>query len=64
MIIRIDNGSQFIAKNVREYLELIGVSQEFTHVATPEENAHIEAYHGILKKEIFLLYLQESLVAQ
>tara|TARA_B110000902_G_scaffold94936_1_gene112393 strand:+ start:975 stop:1235 length:261 start_codon:yes stop_codon:yes gene_type:complete len=32
---------------------LIGVQQEFTHVATPEENAHIEAYHGILKKELF-----------
>lgn len=53
VVIRSDNGSQFIAKNVREYLGLIGVSQEFTHIATPEENAHIEAYHGILKKEIF-----------
>ena len=53
VVIRGDNGSQFIAKNVREYLGLIGVQQEFTHVATPEENAHIEAYHGILKKEVF-----------
>lgn len=53
VVIRSDNGSQFIAKSVREYLGLIGVSQEFTHVATPEENAHVEAYHGILKKEIF-----------
>jgi len=53
VVIRSDNGSQFIAKNVRQYLALIGVSQEFTHVATPEENAHVEAYHGILKKEIF-----------
>ena len=53
IVIRSDNGSQFIAKNVREYLGLIGVQQEFTHVATPEENAHIEAYHGILKKEVF-----------
>lgn len=53
VVIRSDNGSQFIAKNVREYLGMIGVSQEFTHVATPEENAHIEAYHGILKKEVF-----------
>jgi hypothetical protein len=43
----------FIARNVREYLGLIGVGQEFTHIATPEENAHIEAYHGILKKEVF-----------
>ena len=53
VVIRSDNGSQFIAKSVREYLGLIGVSQEFTHVATPEENAHVEAYHGILKKEVF-----------
>jgi putative transposase len=53
VFIRSDNGSQFIANSVREYLGLIGVQQEFTHVATPEENAHIEAYHGILKKEVF-----------
>lgn len=53
VVIRSDNGSQFIARNVCEYLGLIGVQQEFTHVATPEENAHIEAYHGILKKEVF-----------
>lgn len=53
VVIRSDNGSQFIARSVREYLGLIGVQQEFTHVATPEENAHIEAYHGILKKEVF-----------
>lgn len=53
VVVRSDNGSQFIAKSVREYLGLIGVQQEFTHIATPEENAHIEAYHGILKKEVF-----------
>lgn len=53
VVIRSDNGSQFIAKSVREYLGLIGVNQEFTHIATPEENAHIEAYHGILRKEVF-----------
>ncbi len=53
IVIRSDNGSQFIANSVREYLGLIGVQQDFTHVATPEENAHIEAYHGILKKEVF-----------
>ena len=53
VVIRSDNGSQFIAKSVRGYLGMIGVEQEFAHVATPEENAHIEAYHGILKKELF-----------
>lgn len=53
VVIRSNNGSQFIARCVREYLGLIGLSQEFTHIATSEENAHIEAYHGILKKEVF-----------
>ena len=53
VIIRSDNGSQFIAATVREYLALVGVSQEFTHIATPEENAHIEAYHGTLRRDIF-----------
>lgn len=53
VVIRTDNGSQFIAHDVKKYLAMIGVSQEFTHIATPEENAHIEAYHGTLKREVF-----------
>jgi putative transposase len=54
VVIRSDNGSQFIAKNVREYISLIGVQQEFKHIATPEQNEHIEAYQGILKRRFFL----------
>ena len=53
VVIRSDNGSQFIAKKVLEDLGLIGVQQKFTHIVTPEENAHIKAYHGIFKKEYF-----------
>ena len=60
VVIRSDNGSQFIAKKVREHLAMVGVQQEFTHIATPEENAHIEAYHGILKKEIFARFEYRS----
>lgn len=36
--LRNDNGSQFIAHAVQEYLQEKEVTQEFTHVATPEEN--------------------------
>jgi putative transposase len=54
VVIRSDNGSQFIAKSVREYFSLIAVYLEFTRVATPEGNGSIEAYHGILKKEVFI----------
>ena len=56
IVIRSDNGSQFIANKLREYLKIVGIDQEFTHVATPEENAHIEAYHGILKRDLFDKY--------
>ncbi len=47
MSLRNDNGSQFIANAVREYL---GVYQEFSHVATPQDNAYIEALHSNLQK--------------
>lgn len=50
--IRNDNGSQFIANDVRQFLRTAEANQEFTHVATPEENAYIEAYHSILETEV------------
>ena len=52
VIIRNDNGSQFIANQVRELLIKLEAQQEFTHVATPEENAYIEAFHSILDREL------------
>ena len=48
--VRNDNGSQFIAGSVREFFASLGIDQEFTHVATPEENAHIESFHSILEE--------------
>lgn len=50
--LRNDNGSQFIAHAVRDYLQDKQVAQEFTHVATPEENCFIEAYHSVLEKQL------------
>lgn len=50
--VRNDNGSQFIANDVRAFLRAAEANQEFTHIATPEENAYIEAYHSILDTEI------------
>lgn len=53
VIIRNDNGSQFIAHKVRQTLQELEAKQEFTHVATPEENAYIEAFHSIEQRELF-----------
>jgi putative transposase len=61
--IRTDNGSQFIAGLVREYLKSMEVDQEFTHVATPEENCFIEAYHSILEKQL-LKYHEFASIAE
>lgn len=52
VVIRNDNGSQFIARKVREVLQSLEAQQEFTHVATPEENAYIEAFHSIQQTEL------------
>jgi putative transposase len=54
--IRSDNGSQFIANDVRQFLKSAEANQEFTHVATPEENSYIEAYHSILQAEVINRY--------
>lgn len=52
VIIRNDNGSQFLANQVRNFLVQLEAQQEFTHVATPEENSYIEAFHSILQREL------------
>jgi len=56
VILRNDNGSQFIAQVVRQFLESLGAYQEFTHVATPEDNSYIEALYGLVEKELFQRY--------
>jgi len=61
IILRNDNGSQFLAHSVRDYLKSKGISQEFTHVATPEENAFIEALHSVLEKELIRRYWFDSI---
>lgn len=52
MTLRNDNGSQFIANAVRQYLKDKGIYQEFSHVATPEDNAYIEALHSNIQREV------------
>ncbi len=61
IIIRNDNGSQFLAHIVRKYLNDMGIIQEFTHIATPEENSYIESHFSILEKEFLRRNWFESL---
>ncbi len=50
--VRNDNGSQFIANDVKLFLSSAEARQEFTHIATPQENAYIEAFHSIVQTEV------------
>lgn len=50
--VRNDNGSQFIANDVEQFLRSAEADQEFTHIATPEENGYIEAFHSIVQREV------------
>jgi transposase InsO family protein len=52
LFVRNDNGSQFISDLVGAWMSQNQVKQEFTRVATPEQNGHIEAYHSILERAI------------
>jgi len=49
--VRSDNGSQFISRLVKNYLESIGIEQEHINIATPEENGFIESFHSIIQSE-------------
>jgi putative transposase len=49
--VRSDNGSQFISRLVKSYLESIGIEQEHIDVATPQENGFIESFHSIIQSE-------------
>ncbi len=50
--VRSDNGSQFIAYAVAGFMNSKTINHEFTHVASPEENGHIEAFHSIIEDAI------------
>ena len=59
--IRCDNGSQFVAKEVRQFFEQrSGAQQEFTRPSTPEQNGHIEAFHSIIQRTICYRFQFES----
>ena len=46
--IRCDNGPQFIAHLLRDYFKENHLNQVYTNPYTPQENGHIESFHGIM----------------
>jgi hypothetical protein len=59
--LRNDNGSQCIAGVAGQFLNDISVNQKLTHVATPVDNAHIEALHSNVQREVVERFLFKSI---
>jgi putative transposase len=50
--VRSDNGPEFTAKAVREWLELVGVKTLFIEPGSPWENGYVESFNGKLRNEL------------
>jgi transposase InsO family protein len=61
IMLRTDNGSQFIANDLRRFCQSHAITQEFTHVATPEENSYVESLFSLIEREVIQRYEFESL---
>jgi len=60
LVIRTDNGPQFISKAFYTYCEQAGIEHERTPNHTPNKNAYIESFHSILERECYLRNCFES----
>ncbi len=61
IMLRTDNGSQFISHGLDRYCKTNGITHEFTHVATPEENSYVESLFSCVEKEVVLTHEFDSL---
>lgn len=50
--IRSDNGSEFTAKVVREWLDRVGVKTLYIEPGSPWENGYVESFNGRLRDEL------------
>lgn len=54
LVIRTDNGSQFVSKAFHDFCEHVKVEHERIPTKMPDMNAYIESFHSILERECFL----------
>ena len=52
LIIRSDNGKQFTSAVMATFFKENNIRHEFIRPYTPEENGHVESFHGILGKAL------------
>ena len=50
LILRVDNGPQYISQQSRSSMNLLRISLEYIQKHTPEDNGNIESFHSSLKR--------------
>ena len=60
--IRSDNGSEFVAATLREWLNRLSVKPLFIEPGSPWENGYIESFNGKFRDEFLSLELFESVL--
>jgi len=53
LVIRTDNGPQFVSKAFYAFCDHVGIEHERTPNRTPNKNAYIESFHSILERECY-----------
>ena len=61
-IIRSDNGREFIAATVRDWLKTQGVTAAFIAKASPQQNCYVERFNGTMERELFRHELYHSVL--
>jgi putative transposase len=51
-VMRSDNGREFIAQQLADYLRRQGVGQAFIEKASPQQNAFVERFNGTMRDEV------------
>jgi len=56
LMIRCDNGTQYTSKEFRESMKNLGITIEYIWTHTPQQNGHIESFHGKIKMDYIWLH--------
>ena len=60
--LRSDNGAEFTARMVREWLERVGVKILYIEPGSPWENGYIESFNGKLRDELLNLEVFDTVL--
>ena len=50
--VRSDNGPEFVAKDVRAWIEAVGAKTDFIEPGSPWENGHVESFNARMRDEL------------